>query len=192
MAVPPLQSADAKSLKSPRSIASVGTNAILLWGLWCWFVPWYPPKKNSLSCTIGPPAVPPHWLRDSPSSTCLPLTTFANGSMALNRWSRLNSNRLPENRFVPDLVIAFTDAPECMPFCAVSPVVATRNSCSASGKRQRQIGVVLRVVVHRAVEEVRDAERQSAGDRHVRAACEAAAVRTSRVHRCTREHEQAR
>ena len=116
----------------------------------------------------------------------------ANGSIALNRWSRLNSNRLPENRLVPDFVTALTDAPECMPFCAVRPLVATRNSCSASGNGQRQVRVVLRIVVHGAVEQVRDAERQSARDRDVHAAGEAAAVRAARVHGRAGQHEQAR
>ena len=50
-----------------------------------------------------------------------------------------------------------------MPFCAVSALVSARNSCSASGKRQRQVQIVVRVVVRRAVEHVRHAERQSAG-----------------------------
>jgi hypothetical protein len=45
----------------------------------------------------------------------------------------LNSNALPWKLFVPDLVTALTDAPECMPFCAERPLVATLNSCSASG-----------------------------------------------------------
>jgi hypothetical protein len=33
-AVPPLHAADAKAVKSPRSIASVGTNAIFPAGVW--------------------------------------------------------------------------------------------------------------------------------------------------------------
>ena len=56
-----------------------------------------------------------------------------NGLVALKRRSRTNSNALPENRFVPDLVTALTAAPECTPFCALNPLVATLNSCSASG-----------------------------------------------------------
>ena len=35
---------------------------------------------------------------------------------------------------VPDLVTALTAAAPCIPFCADRPLVATRNSCSASGK----------------------------------------------------------
>jgi hypothetical protein len=35
--------------------------------------------------------------------------------------------------FVPDLVTAFTDAAECIPLAAACPLVATLNSCSASG-----------------------------------------------------------
>ena len=38
-----------------------------------------------------------------------------------------------QKRFVPDLVTALTDAPECMPFCGRQTAVATLNSCSASG-----------------------------------------------------------
>ena len=57
----------------------------------------------------------------------------ANGLRALKRWSRRNSKALPWKLLVPDLVTAFTDAAECMPFCAERPLVATLNSCSASG-----------------------------------------------------------
>ena len=32
------------------------------------FVIWVPKKKNNLSFMIGPPIVPPNWLRFSPSS----------------------------------------------------------------------------------------------------------------------------
>jgi hypothetical protein len=42
--------------------------------------------------------------------------------------------RVADHVFVPDLVTAFTVAPECVPFSAERPLVATRNSCSASGK----------------------------------------------------------
>ena len=35
---------------------------------------------------------------------------------------------------MPDLVTAFTDAPECRPWLAVVVLVSTRNSCNASGK----------------------------------------------------------
>ncbi len=57
----------------------------------------------------------------------------ANRLIELNRWSRRNSNAFPEKRLVPDFVTALTDAPECTPFCAERPLVATQNSCSASG-----------------------------------------------------------
>ena len=40
---------------------------------------------------------------------------------------------MPCSTFVPDFVTAFTVPPECTPFSAESPLVATRNSCSASG-----------------------------------------------------------
>ena len=57
----------------------------------------------------------------------------ANRLIALNRLSRRNSNALPWNTLVPDFVTAFTEAPAFTPFCAVRPLVATWNSCSASG-----------------------------------------------------------
>jgi hypothetical protein len=53
--------------------------------------------------------------------------------LALNRWFRQNSKRSPWNRFVPDLVTALTEAPECMPLLALVELVSTRNSCMASG-----------------------------------------------------------
>ena len=49
------------------------------------------------------------------------------------------------------------------------------------GEGQRQVGVVLRVIVHGAVEQVGHAEGQAAGDGHVDAAAEAAAVRAAGV-----------
>ena len=60
------------------------------------------------------------------------------------------------------------------------------------GEGQRQVGVVLRVVVHGAVEQVGDAEGQAAGDGHVDGAAEAAAVRAAGVDGGAREHEEAR
>jgi hypothetical protein len=57
----------------------------------------------------------------------------ANGSFALKRRSRKNSNALPCSALVPDLVTALTEAPEWTPFCAERPLVATLNSWSASG-----------------------------------------------------------
>ena len=118
------------------------------------------------------------WLRFRPSSLRLPVA----GSIAcerdwcaLNRWWRKNSKRSPWNRFVPDLVTALTDAPECMPFLAVVALVSTRNSCSASGKRQRQVQVVVRVVVRGAVEQIRHAEGLPPATEYACAALHAAA-----------------
>ena len=59
--------------------------------------------------------------------------------MFVLKLSRMKMELAPRVRFwlkaptalVPDLVTAFTDAPECMPLCADRPLVATRNSCSA-------------------------------------------------------------
>ena len=78
--------------------------------------------------------MPPNWLRLRPSSSRLPSGPIAaNGLGALNRRWRRNSNALPENRLVPDLVTALTDAADLKPFWAERPLVATRNSWSASG-----------------------------------------------------------
>src|SRR6266700_3046647 len=63
MARPTLQAAEAKDVKSPCSIAGVGINAVSTAGSWRSVVPWYPVKKNNLSFIIGPPIVPPNWLR---------------------------------------------------------------------------------------------------------------------------------
>ena len=41
--------------------------------------------------------------------------------------------RVAVQALVPDLVTALTEAPEWTPFCADRPLVATLNSCSASG-----------------------------------------------------------
>jgi hypothetical protein len=83
---------------------------------------------------MGPPTVPPYWLRLSPSLSFLPSgPTGAYTSVALNRLSRRNSKTLPWKLLVPERVTALTDAPECIPFCAERPLVATLNSCSASG-----------------------------------------------------------
>ena len=73
----------------------------------------------------------------APQPIILPLAVRphrANGLVALNRLSRRNSNTFPEKRLVPDFVTALTEAPECIPFWADRPLVATLNSCSASGK----------------------------------------------------------
>ena len=78
--------------------------------------------------------MPPNWLRFNPSSSFFPSgPVAANGLFALKRRSRRNSNTFPWKVLVPDLVTAFTDAPECMPACGESALVSTRNSCSASG-----------------------------------------------------------
>src|SRR5215216_5267105 len=83
---------------------------------------------------MGPPTVPPTWLRFRPSPLRAPSgPTRANGLVALKRWLRQNSKPPPWNRLVPDLVTPLTDAPECTPVDAPSAPVSTRNSCSASG-----------------------------------------------------------
>src|SRR5205809_878011 len=74
---PLLQDGDANAVKSPASIAAVGTNAMLSVGVWWVTVPWYAPKKNSLSLAMGPPTVPPNWFRSRPSSFRLPPAPMA-------------------------------------------------------------------------------------------------------------------
>src|SRR5439155_26354389 len=63
----PWHAADAKVVQSPASIWGVGTYATRARGAERWIVPWYPPKKNSLLETIGPPRTPPNWFLWSPS-----------------------------------------------------------------------------------------------------------------------------
>jgi hypothetical protein len=69
---------------------------------------------------------------------------------------------LPWKLFVPDLVTALTDAPECIPFCARESAGRDAELLQRVRERQRQVGVVLRIVVDGAVEQIRDAEVQSA------------------------------
>src|SRR5467141_1434856 len=57
---PALHAGDVMVEKSPASIAGVGTNWKKLVGVTFTRVPWYPPKKNSLPRTTGPPSVPPN------------------------------------------------------------------------------------------------------------------------------------
>ena len=93
---PALQAGEANAVKSPASMAAVGTNAGLSEGSCRVFVPWYPAKKNSLSVLSGPPAVPPYWFRFSPSSFRVPSAFFAlNGFVALTLWCLRYSNRSP-------------------------------------------------------------------------------------------------
>ncbi len=131
---PALHAAEVTPVKSPAIIAAVGTNEMRSGSVRRVIVPWYPPKKKSRSRTIGPPSVPPNWLRSRPSSRRVPSgPTLANAFLALNRLSRRNSKALPWSVLVPDFVTALTEAPACIPFCAERPLVATLNSCSASG-----------------------------------------------------------
>src|SRR5438874_5966218 len=48
-----LQAGEVKAVKSPASIAGVGTNAMRSDGSWRGFVRWYPSEKYSLSLAIG-------------------------------------------------------------------------------------------------------------------------------------------
>ena len=89
--------------------------------------------------------------------------TGAKTCLALNRLSRRNSNSVPWTTFVPDFVTAFTVAPEWTPFSAESPLVATRNSCNASGNGSGMPRLSYGVVVRGAIEQVRHAERKASG-----------------------------
>src|SRR5262249_36836148 len=60
IARPALHVGDAKAVKSPASIAAVGTYFLMAAGSCRSVVPCYPPKKNNLFFAIGPPAVPPN------------------------------------------------------------------------------------------------------------------------------------
>src|SRR3990172_8143972 len=60
---PELHAGEAAAVKSPATICAVGTYLMLSLGDERLSVPWWPPKKKSLFCAIGPPNVPPNWLR---------------------------------------------------------------------------------------------------------------------------------
>src|SRR6185369_11106906 len=60
------------------------------------------------------------------------------------------------------------------------------------GEGQRKTRGVLRIVVNRAVERIGHAELQAAGDGDVDATLEVAAVRPTRLHGRTGEHDQIR
>lgn len=51
--------------KSPFRCAGVRTNVEFPVEMLRVCVPWYVPKKNSLSFTMGPPRLPPNWFRFS-------------------------------------------------------------------------------------------------------------------------------
>src|SRR5438128_12640743 len=96
-------------VQSPATIAGVGIVANCGFGVARIFVPWYAPKKKSLFFTIGPPKVPPYWLRFSVSRS------EANALRALRAPLRTNSKRLPWNSLPPDFVTALTVPAECLP-----------------------------------------------------------------------------
>jgi hypothetical protein len=103
-------------------MAGVGIVANCGFGVARIFVPWYAPKKNSLFRTMGPPSVPPYWLRFSVS------VSEAKAFRALRAPLRKNSKMLPWNSLVPDFVTAFTVPAECWPYCADKPLVSSLNS----------------------------------------------------------------
>src|SRR5258707_13162528 len=89
--------------------------------------PPYEPKKNSLSCTAGPPTVKP--------KRCWLYGVFTENVwvVALKLRSRKNSNTEPWNWLVPDFVSTDTTPAELRPHCAEKLLVSTRNSRIASG-----------------------------------------------------------
>src|SRR2546426_11583487 len=58
--VPPLHAGEANAVKSPSSIACVGTKLIDVGGLLFSSRPWYPLKTNSRFLINGAPNVPPN------------------------------------------------------------------------------------------------------------------------------------
>src|SRR5579859_4604684 len=108
----PLHVGEANVVQSPPSIWAVGIKARFAAGCCRVSVSWYPPKKNNLFFLMGPPTVPPNWLRFRPSVRRRPSAPRpANGLVALTMSLRRNSNRSPWNSLVPDFVTAFTVAP---------------------------------------------------------------------------------
>ena len=103
--VPLLHWGEATVVKSPARIAAVGTIACRSDGVCRLRLTCTPPKKNIRFFMTGPPSVPPNWLRLSPS------LAVANLLISLKRESRRNSNIVPWNALVPDLVTALTVAP---------------------------------------------------------------------------------
>src|SRR5260221_6529156 len=86
-------------LKSPTRSRAVGTIAVLKNVLVVWRRPEYVPKKNVLSCAIGPPIVPPNWLRLSGGVASSELPSFA-----FHFPSRPYSKTQPLQLLVPGLV----------------------------------------------------------------------------------------
>src|SRR5579859_8143955 len=87
-------------------------------------------KKNSLSLMMGPPRVPPNWLKRS-SGFLMP-APFTKKLLASNLSLRRNSQRLPCQLFVPDLVTRFTMEPALLPYSAELLLVSCWNSCTES------------------------------------------------------------
>src|ERR1700737_2783989 len=85
------------------------------------------PKKNSLSFTMGPPTVPPNWLRLR-ASFWVPKKLGA-----LSAPFGRNSKEGAWMAFVPDLVTILTTAPPEPPYLASKLLVSTENCESASG-----------------------------------------------------------
>ena len=132
---PPLHAGEANAVKSPASIAAVGTYAMLLGRhLTQDRCPGSRRRRTACRGRSGRRACRRTGCASGRRpSACRRGRIAAKGSGALNRWSRRNSKALPWKRLVPDLVTALTDAPECMPFCAERPLVATGTPAARRG-----------------------------------------------------------
>ena len=188
---PPLQAGEATVVKSPASIAGVGTRAMLAAGCWRTVVPWKAPKKNSLFCTIGPPSVPPNWLRCRPSSTRLAVR-----SDLRERVRRVEAPVAQELEHIAgDAVGArlghrVDRGARVHPVLGVEPARRDAELLQRVREGERQVQVVLRVVVHGAVEQVRHAEGLAAGDRDAHAAGHRPVRRLRDLHGRARDHHE--
>ena len=87
--------------------------------------------------------------------------------------------------------MALTDAPECIPFCAVRPVVATRNSWSASGNGSGRFALFCESLCIAPSSRYATPNGSPPATATLTPPSEAAAVRAARVHRRAREDQQA-
>src|SRR4051794_35414211 len=102
-------------------------------------VPWYEVKNQRRSFLIGPPNVPPYWLR-SYTGRAVPCC-FRKKLFALSESLRRNSYTFPWKAFVPLFVTAATTPPVFRPLVASYKLVCTMNSCSVSVAGTARFGV---------------------------------------------------
>src|SRR5581483_1511150 len=103
------QAADSAALKSPLSVAAVGTKTVFVCGAVRMLVAWNPAKKKSLFLRTGPPNVPPAWFLFNASRV------GAKKFLALVAPLRRNQNTLPWYSLLPDFVTRLTTAPAPKP-----------------------------------------------------------------------------